>query len=104
MFIGRKKIIPLQTPAGGSLQKCYNQRHCSVSIEETEEQIVPSHNTVHDGIYYKFSEDCVLPPESFNAKQQARRQELYSTLSDPITSHIAVIRDRLANGEYSSED
>jgi hypothetical protein len=74
------------------------------SIEETEEQIVPSHNTPNDGIYYKISEVPQEPPESFNARQQSRRQEQYSILSDPITSHIAVIRDRIANGEYSSQD
>jgi hypothetical protein len=28
----------------------------------------------------------------------------YAILSDPITSHIAVIKDRIANGEYSSQD
>jgi hypothetical protein len=74
------------------------------SIEETEEQVVPSHNTPTDGIYYKLSEVPQEPPDSFNAKQQARRQEQYSVLSDPITSHISVIRDRIAGGEYSSED
>jgi anti-sigma28 factor (negative regulator of flagellin synthesis) len=74
------------------------------SIEETTEQIVPSHNTQNDGIYYKLSEVPEEPPESFNGKQQARRQEQYAILSDPITSHIAVIRDRIANGEYSSDD
>jgi hypothetical protein len=44
------------------------------------------------------------PVNSFNGRQQALRQERYAILSDPITSHIAVIRDRIANGEYSSDD
>jgi hypothetical protein len=74
------------------------------SIEETEEQIVPSYNTPNDGIYYKLSEVPEEPPDSFNGKQQALRQEQYAILSDPITSHISVIRDRIANGEYSSAD
>jgi hypothetical protein len=74
------------------------------SIEETEEQIFPSYNTPNDGIYYKISEIPQEPPESFNARQQSRRQEQYSILSDPITSHIAGIHDRIAHGEYSSQD
>jgi hypothetical protein len=74
------------------------------SIEETDESIVPSHNTPNDGIYYKLSEVPEEPPESFNTKQRTRRQERYAALSDPITNHIAVIRDRIANGEYSSAD
>jgi hypothetical protein len=74
------------------------------SIEETDENIVPSHNTPSDGIYYKLSEVPEEPPESFNGKQQARRQERYAALSDPITNHIAVIRDRIAGGEYTSDD
>jgi hypothetical protein len=74
------------------------------SIEETEEQIVPSYNTPNDGIYYKLSEVPEEPPDSFNGKQQALRQEQYAILSDPITSHIAVIRDRITNGEFSSAD
>ena len=74
------------------------------TIEETEEQVVPSYNTPTDGIYYKLSEVPEEPPESFNTKQQVLRQEQYSIISDPITSHISVIRDRIAHGEYSSED
>jgi hypothetical protein len=74
------------------------------SVEETEEQIVPSHNTPNDGIYYKVSEVPEEPADSFNKRQRVRRQEQYAILSDPITSHIAVIRDRIANGEYASDE
>jgi hypothetical protein len=74
------------------------------SVEETDENIVPSYNTHNDGIYYKLSEVPEEPTDSFNGRQQALRQEWYTILSDPITSHIAVIRDRIANGEYSSQD
>jgi hypothetical protein len=45
------------------------------SMEETTEEIVPSHNTTHDGTYYKLSEIPEEPTDSFNGKQQARRQE-----------------------------
>jgi hypothetical protein len=74
------------------------------SMEETEEQIVPSHNTPSDGIYYKLSEVPEEPPDSFNKRQRVLREARYGEESDPITSHIAVIRDRIANGEYSSDE
>jgi hypothetical protein len=74
------------------------------SMEETEEQIVPSHNTQNDGIYYKLSEVPEEPTDSFNARQRVLREARYGEESDPITSHIAVIRDRIANGEYSSSE
>jgi hypothetical protein len=106
MFIGKKNnsIVAFNESRDDLLLNATIKGITLDSIEQTEEQIVPSYNTQNDGIYYKLSEVPEEPPESFNGKQQARRQERYAALSDPITSHIAVIRDRIANGEYSSED
>ena len=106
MFIGKKNgnIVAFSESEKGLAANGTIKGITFDSIEETTEQIVPSHNTPADGIYYKLSEVPQEPPESFNAKQQVRRQEQYASLSDPITNHIAVIRDRIANGEYSSED
>jgi hypothetical protein len=73
------------------------------SIEQTEEPIVPYYNTHNDGIYFKQSEVPEEPADVFNVRQQALRQEQYAILSDPITNHIAVIRDRIAQGDYSSD-
>jgi hypothetical protein len=74
------------------------------SMEETKEQIVPSYNTPNDGVYYKISEVPEEPPDSFNARQRVLREARYGEESDPITSHIAVIRDRIAGGEYASDE
>ncbi|MDR1528126.1 MAG: hypothetical protein LBS22_00875 [Puniceicoccales bacterium] len=106
MFIGKKNnsIVAFNESRDDLLLNATIKGITLDSIEETEEQIVPSYNTQNDGIYYKLSEVPQEPPHSFNGKQQAWRQERYAALSDPITSHIAVIRDRIANGEYSSED
>jgi hypothetical protein len=73
------------------------------AIEETDEDIVPYHNTPNDGIYFKASEVPEEPVDIFNGRQQALRQERYAALSDPITNHSAVIRDRIAQGDYSSD-
>jgi hypothetical protein len=106
MFIGKKNnsIVVFNESRDDLLLNATIKGITLDSIEETEEQIVPSYNTPSDGIYYKLSEVPEEPPESFNGKQQVRRQEQYTILSDPITSHIAVIRDRIASGEYSSAD
>jgi hypothetical protein len=106
MFIGKKNnsIVVFNESRDDLLLNATIKGITLDAIEETDEQIVPSHNTQNDGIYYKLSEVPEEPPESFNGKQRVRRQEQYSILSDPITSHIAVIRDRIANGEYSSDD
>jgi anti-sigma28 factor (negative regulator of flagellin synthesis) len=106
MFIGKKNnsIVAFNGSRDDLLLNASIKGITLDSIEETTEQIVPSYNTQNDGIYYKLSEVPEEPPESFNVKQQARRQEQYAILSDPITSHIAVIRDRIANGEYFSDD
>jgi hypothetical protein len=106
MFIGKKNnsIVAFNESRDDLLLNATIKGITLDSIEETEEQIVPSYNTPNDGIYYKLSEVPEEPLHSFNGKQQARRQEQYTILSDPITSHIAVIRDRIANGEYSSDD
>jgi hypothetical protein len=106
MFIGKKNdhIVAFSKSREDLAVNAYVKGITLDSIEETEEQIVPSYNTHNDGIYYKLSEVPEEPPDSFNAKQQALRQEQYAILSDPITSHIAVIRDRIANGEYASAD
>jgi hypothetical protein len=106
MFIGKKNnsIVVFNESRDDLLLNATIKGITLDSIEQTDEHIVPSYNTPNDGIYYKLSEVPEEPPESFNGKQRVRRQEQYSILSDPITSHIAVIRDRVANGEYSSDD
>ncbi|MDR1528774.1 MAG: hypothetical protein LBS22_04305 [Puniceicoccales bacterium] len=106
MFIGKKNnsIVVFNGSQNDLIANAAIKGITLDSIEQTDEQIVPSHNTQNDGIYYKLSEVPEEPLHSFNAKQRVRRQERYAALSDPITSHIAVIRDRIANGEYSSAD
>jgi hypothetical protein len=106
MFIGKKNdhIVAFSKSREDLAVNAYVKGITLDSIEETEEQIVPSYNTHNDGIYYKLSEVPEEPPDSFNAKQQALREVRYREESDPITSHIAVIRDRIANGEYASAD
>jgi hypothetical protein len=73
------------------------------SIEETEEDIVPSHTTPIDGIYYKISEVPPVPAEVANAKIEVARQQSYANLSDPITNHMAVIQYRLDTNDYASD-
>jgi hypothetical protein len=106
MFIGKKNdhIVAFSKSREDLAVNAYIKGITLDSIEETEEQIVPSYNTPNDGIYYKLSEVPEEPPDSFDAKQQALREVRYREESDPITSHIAVIRDRIANGEFSSAD
>jgi hypothetical protein len=106
MFIGKKNnsIVVFSESQDGLATNASIKGITLDSIEETTEQIVPSYNTPNDGIYYKLSEVPEEPVNSFNGRQQALRKERYAILSDPITSHIAVIRDRIANGEYSSDD
>jgi hypothetical protein len=106
MFIGKKNnsIVVFSESQDGLAINASIKGITLDSVEETTEQIVPSHNTHNDGIYYKLSEVPEEPVNSFNGRQQALRKERYAILSDHITSHIAVIRDRIANGEYSSDD
>jgi hypothetical protein len=73
------------------------------SIEETEEQIVPYYNTVHDGIYYKQSEVPSMPPDMANEIIRSRRRELYQEMSDPITNNISVLQDMITLEDYSTE-
>jgi hypothetical protein len=73
------------------------------AIEETEEDIVPSHTTPIDGIYYKISEVPPVPVEVTNANIEVARQQSYANLSDPITNHMAVIQYRLDTNDYASD-
>ncbi|MDR0742322.1 MAG: hypothetical protein LBE98_02560 [Puniceicoccales bacterium] len=74
------------------------------SIEETEEPIVPSHNTPNDGIYYKQSEVPSIPPDVANEAIRNRRRELYKEISDPITNNISVLQDMITQEDYSTEN
>jgi hypothetical protein len=72
-------------------------------IEETDEQIVPSHTTSVDGIYYKASEVPPVPVEIANERVRILRQQLYIQLSDPIINHMEVIQHRLDTNDYADD-
>ncbi|MDR1414143.1 MAG: hypothetical protein LBI56_04410 [Puniceicoccales bacterium] len=74
------------------------------SQEETDEKIVPYHNTANDGIYFKASQVPPMPSEMANESAKFRRRELYALESDPLTNNISVLRDRIAMGDFESED
>ncbi|MDR2737375.1 MAG: hypothetical protein LBB18_00320 [Puniceicoccales bacterium] len=73
------------------------------SIEETDEEIVPYYNTGSDGIYFKASEVPPTPSDIANKITRDKRRGLYSTLSDPITNNISVLRDRISQNDFASD-
>ncbi|MDR1414072.1 MAG: hypothetical protein LBI56_04020 [Puniceicoccales bacterium] len=74
------------------------------STEETGEEIVPYYNTSNDGIYYRKSQVPSVPVEIANEENRKQRQTLYGQLSDPLTSEISVLRDKIEMGDFASED
>jgi hypothetical protein len=105
MFIGQKNgnIVAFNESKDDLTVNASVKRTTFDSIEEAEEPIVPYHKTPNDGIYFKQSGVPEEPAEIFNVRQQALRQEQYAILSDPIANHIAVIRDRITQGDYQSD-
>jgi hypothetical protein len=73
-------------------------------VEETDEQIVPYHNTENDGLYFKASEAPPCPAAIANARIRDRRRELYAAESDPLTNNISVLRDRIEQEDFGSEE
>jgi hypothetical protein len=72
-------------------------------VEETDEQIVPYHNTENDGWYFKASQVPPCPADIVNFRISDRRRELYAAESDPLTNNIAVLKDRIDRHDYESD-
>ncbi|MDR1413712.1 MAG: hypothetical protein LBI56_02110 [Puniceicoccales bacterium] len=75
-----------------------------ISQEETDEKIIPYRNTSNDGIYFKASQVPPMPSEVLRKENRERRKELFGRLSDPLTSEISVLRDKIEMGDFDSED
>ncbi|MDR2779144.1 MAG: hypothetical protein LBB16_02555 [Puniceicoccales bacterium] len=105
MFIGKKNnnIVVFSDSRGDLAINATIKGITLDSVEETDEQIVPSYNTHNDGIYYKQSEMPPMPTDMANEKVRNRRRELYMMMSDPLTNNISVLRDMIERGDYSTE-